>query len=182
MKRLGRKFFEKPTLKVAKELLGKFLVRRIGNKLIKARITETEAYCGSSDLACHASKGLTERTKVMFGPAGFSYVYMIYGMYHCLNVVTEPDGIAGAVLIRAVDSVNTNGPGKICREWKIDLQHNGKSLMEADTDLWICPGERISSSKIVASPRVGISLAIDLPWRFSIRGHKSVSRPASKDN
>ena len=103
MKRLDGKFFERPTVKVAQELLGKFLVRKIGKKIIRAKITETEAYCGTRDLACHASKGLTERTKVMFGPAGFSYVYMIYGMYHCLNIVTEKEGNPSAVLIRGVE-------------------------------------------------------------------------------
>src|SRR3989344_5879771 len=108
MKRLDRKFFKRPTVKVAQELLGKFLVRKIPStrsgqvtKIIKARIIETEAYCGTRDLACHASNGLTERTKVMFGPAGFSYVYMIYGMYHCLNIVTEREGNPAAVLIRS---------------------------------------------------------------------------------
>ena len=106
MKRLDCKFFERPTVKVARELLGKFLVRKIGNRIIKARIIETEAYCGIKDLACHASKGLTERTKVMFGPAGFSYVYMIYGMYHCLNIVTEKEGNPAAVLIRAAEILN----------------------------------------------------------------------------
>ena len=100
--RLKREFFNRNTVLVAQELLGKFLVRKIGDKIIRARIIETEAYCGTKDLACHASKGLTERTKVMFGPAGFSYVYMIYGMYHCLNVVTEKRGNPSAVLIRAV--------------------------------------------------------------------------------
>ena len=119
MKRLDRKFFNRNTVLVAKELLGKFLVRRIGKKIIKARIIETEAYCGTKDLACHASKGLTERTKVMFGPAGFSYVYMIYGMYHCLNIVTEKEGNPSAVLIRALDCENCDGPGKLCRELKI---------------------------------------------------------------
>src|SRR3989344_422605 len=101
MKRLNKKFFNRPTVKVAQELLGKLLIRKIGRKIIRVRIIETEAYCGTRDLACHASKGLTERTKVMFGPAGFSYVYMIYGMYHCLNIVTEREGNPSAVLIRS---------------------------------------------------------------------------------
>ena len=111
MKRLDRKFFNRNTVLVAQELLGKLLVRKIPStrsgqvaKILKARIMETEAYCGIKDLACHASKGLTERTKVMFGPAGFSYVYMVYGMYYCLNIVTEKEGNPSAVLIRGVET------------------------------------------------------------------------------
>ncbi|MBI2062470.1 MAG: DNA-3-methyladenine glycosylase, partial [Candidatus Yanofskybacteria bacterium] len=116
MMRLKRNFFNRNTIKVAQELLGKCLVRKINNKIIKARITETEAYCGTKDLACHASRGLTERTKVMFGPAGFSYVYMIYGMYHCLNIVTEKESNPSAVLIRCVQ-VERGGPsGPACRQ------------------------------------------------------------------
>lgn len=104
--RLKRKFFNRNTIIVAKELLGKFLIRKIGNKVIKAKITETEAYCGARDLACHASKGLTPRTKVMFGPPGYAYIYMIYGMYHCLNVITEKEGNPSAVLVRAAEIPN----------------------------------------------------------------------------
>lgn len=151
MKRLDRKFFDRPTVKVAQELLGKVLVRRINNKIIKARITETEAYCGTKDLACHASKGLTERTKVMFGPAGFSYVYMIYGMYHCLNIVTEKEGNPSAVLIRAAEILNPKseflnkskihnsklkGPGIMCRELKIDRKLNEIDVTKSNL-LWI---------------------------------------------
>ncbi|MBX4190313.1 DNA-3-methyladenine glycosylase, partial [Candidatus Parcubacteria bacterium] len=118
MKKLDRQFFEQKTLKVARELLGKYLVRRIGNKVIAAKITETEAYCGPNDKACHASKGRTSRTEVMFGKAGHAYVYLIYGMYHCLNIVTEKENYPAAVLIRGIGSIN--GPGKLCRELKID--------------------------------------------------------------
>src|SRR3989338_3652924 len=156
--RLKKKFFNRNTVVVARELLGKFLVRRIGNKLIRAGITETEAYCGIRDLACHASKGLTKRTKVMFGPAGFSYVYMVYGMYYCLNIVTEKEGNPSAVLIRGVESrgpgpphhpgrvrsadlhatgvptratPTLNGPGKLCRELKIDKKLNAADLTKS---------------------------------------------------
>jgi len=134
--RLKKKFFNRNTVVVARELLGKFLVRRIGNKLIRAGITETEAYCGIRDLACHASKGLTKRTKVMFGPAGFSYVYMIYGMYHCLNIVTEKEGNPSAVLIRAVGYENCDGPGKLCRELRIDKKLNEIDITKSGL-LWI---------------------------------------------
>ncbi len=122
MKKLSREFYNRPTLKVAKELLGKILVRKIPSagsgqaaKIIRAMITETEAYCGPKDLASHASKGRTKRTEIMFGPPGFVYVYLIYGMYHCLNIVTEAENYPAAVLIRAVDADGVNGPGKLCR-------------------------------------------------------------------
>lgn len=105
MPRLERQFFNRNTVVVAKELIGKYLVRRIGNKLIVSKITETEAYCGQKDLACHASKGLTERTKVMFGPSGHAYIYLIYGMYHCFNIVTREEGCPEAVLIRGAELV-----------------------------------------------------------------------------
>ena len=100
--KLKREFFNRDTVVVAQELLGKYLVRKINGKIVKFRITETEAYCGSKDLACHASKGMTPRTKVMFGPPGHAYIYLIYGMYYCLNIVTEKEGYPAAVLIRAV--------------------------------------------------------------------------------
>src|SRR3989338_6335159 len=103
MIKLKHEFFNRKTLLVARELLGKYLVRKIGNKTIRAKIVETEAYCGPDDLACHASRGLTPRTKVMFGPPGHAYVYLIYGMYHCLNIVTEKKRWPAAVLIREVE-------------------------------------------------------------------------------
>jgi DNA-3-methyladenine glycosylase len=107
-KRISRKFFEEPTLKVAKGLLGKLLVRREGNKTTKVLITETEAYCGQKDLACHASRGRTGRTEVMFGPAGHAYVYFVYGMHHCLNVVTGAEGYPAAVLIRGATLIQNS--------------------------------------------------------------------------
>src|SRR3989344_8290262 len=101
--RLKSNFFKRNTVVVAKQLLGKYLYRRINGKVVCARITETEAYCGIKDKACHSSKGLTERTKVMFGPPGHAYVYLIYGMYHCFNVVTRERGCPEAVLIRGCE-------------------------------------------------------------------------------
>ncbi|KKS13756.1 MAG: hypothetical protein UU70_C0009G0006 [Candidatus Yanofskybacteria bacterium GW2011_GWA1_41_6] len=184
MKRLDCKFFERPTVKVARELLGKFLVRKIGNRIIKARIIETEAYCGIKDLACHASKGLTERTKVMFGPAGFSYVYMIYGMYHCLNIVTEKEGNPAAVLIRVaeilnpkpeilnkskIQSLKLKGPGILCRELKIDKTLNGVNMFKS-SKLWIEDGEtKIKKSQIKKGKRIGVDYAgkwKNKSWRF----------------
>lgn len=168
--RLKRNFFNRDTLIVAQELLGKYLVRKIGGKITRSKITETEAYCGPADLACHASKGLTPRTKVMFGPPGHAYVYLIYGMYHCLNIVTEKEGYPAAVLIRGVELDGLNGPGKLCRGLKID-----KRLNEADIclskELWTEEGENISYSKIKKSKRIGVDYAgkwKDKLWRFSL--------------
>jgi DNA-3-methyladenine glycosylase len=174
--RLKRKFFNRSTIKVAQELLGNLLVRKIGPstssgqaKIIKVRITETEAYCGTRDQASHASKGLTERTKVMFGPAGFSYVYMIYGMYHCFNIVTEKEGNPSAVLIRGVELCQ--GPGKLCRELKIDRKLNGIDLTKSGL-LWIEEDEtKIKKSQIKKGKRIGVDYAgkwKDKPWRFYI--------------
>lgn len=169
---MTRTFFNRPTLKVAKELLGKFLVRKIGGKIIKAMITETEAYCGPKDLACHASKGRTKRTEVMFGPAGHAYVYLIYGMYYCLNIVTEDEGYPAAVLIRAVDAAGVNGPGKLCRFFKIDKTFNGEDLIKSKR-LWIEEGIKIKPEQIKRSKRIGVDYAgeyKDKPWRFFLKG------------
>ena len=166
---LKREFFNRNTVVVAKELLGKFLVRKIGNKIIKSKIIETEAYCGQSDLACHASKGMTQRTKIMFGPAGYSYVYMIYGMYYCLNIVTEKEGYPAAVLIRALDFEKCDGPGKLCRELKIDRNFNGVDVCRSK-ELWIEDnGELVDRSIIKKGRRIGVDYAgrwKDKLWRF----------------
>ncbi len=165
-KKLGRKFFQRKTLIVARELLGKFLIRRSGGTVIAAKIIETEAYCGPHDKACHASKGLTPRTRVMFGPPGHAYVYLVYGMYHCLNIVTEKDGYPAAVLIRAVEHPNADGPGKLCRELKIDKKLNGADVTSGDK-LWVEDrGVRVAASAIKRSPRIGIDYAG--PWKHKL--------------
>ena len=154
---------------MAKDLLGKYLIRHIGGKVIAAKITETEAYCGTRDKACHASKGLTERTKIMFGSPGHAYVYLIYGMYHCLNVVTEKEGYPAAVLIRGCELAN--GPGKICRELKIDKKFNGIDLCH-NKGLWFESvsrrrGDEIKNIK--KGKRIGVDYAgkwKDRLWRF----------------
>lgn len=141
---LTRDFYEYNTLKVARDLLDKFLVRKIGKKIIAGMITETEAYCGPNDLASHASRGRTPRTEIMFGPPGRAYIYIIYGMYYCLNIVTEKKGYPAAVLIRGVkidgvDYSKTNGPGKLCKFLKIDKKLNGiditKRIMNTSSPL-----------------------------------------------
>ncbi|OGN15149.1 MAG: 3-methyladenine DNA glycosylase [Candidatus Yanofskybacteria bacterium RIFCSPHIGHO2_02_FULL_43_22] len=189
---LKRNFFNRPTLIVAKDLLGKYLCRRINGKVVRAKITETEAYCGTKDKACHASKGLTERTKVMFGPPGCAYVYLIYGMYHCLNIVTEREGYPAAILIRSVELQNygshitdyknntqyamrnrtmgnLNGPGILCRELKIDKALNGVDFCK-NNEIWV-EDYREKPPRIKRGKRVGVDYAgrwKDKLWRFYV--------------
>ncbi|MBI2674188.1 MAG: DNA-3-methyladenine glycosylase [Candidatus Yanofskybacteria bacterium] len=140
MTRLNNNFFNRNTLAVAKDLLGKYLVRRIGGKVIRARITETEAYCGVKDKANHASKGLTSRTKVMFGPPGHAYIYLIYGMYHCFNTVTREEGYPEAVLIRAAEITNhkshktqVNITKTQSTEHKTQIKHRAQTTKNTNT-------------------------------------------------
>lgn len=170
---LPRAYFSRSTLAVARSLIGKYLVRRNGKGTIAGRIIETEAYVGPHDRACHASKGRTARTEVLFGPPGVSYVYFIYGMYHMLNVVTEREEYPAAVLIRAieVDGALIDGPGKLCRNLQIDRSLN-RLDMTAGRHLWFEDrGGRLAGSKIGAFPRIGVDYAGEWakkPWRFRL--------------
>ncbi len=169
-RKLSRKFFNRPTLIVAKELLGKFLVRKVGGKIISGIVTETEAYCGPDDKACHAHKGRTKRTEVMFGLPGHAYVYLIYGIYNCLNVVTEKKGYPAAVLIRGVKTeLNLNGPGKVCREFGIDRRLNGEDISQSQ-NLWFEDrGVELKPGQIKKGKRIGIDYAGEYrkkQWRF----------------
>lgn len=170
MKILQQSFYEKPTLKVAKNLLGKILVRKFRNgKILKGKITETEAYL-QNDKACHASRGITERNKIMFGNAGHAYVYFIYGMYYCLNVVTQKPGVGEAVLIRAVESPQfpnekTCGPGKLCKAFKISKKMNGVDLTKKGKLFILSSKEKV---KIKRATRIGIKENTDKMWRFYI--------------
>ncbi len=184
MKKLSRKFFERPTELVARELLGKVLVRKIGRKKLAGKIVETEAYIGPHDLACHASKGKTERTKTMFESAGTWYVYFIYGMYHCLNIVTEAKDYPSAVFIRALEpleniSGQTDGPAKLCRALKIDNNLNSTSVVSKSSKLYIEDRKNaIPKNKIVSTKRIGVDYAgewKDKPLRFYIKNNKFVS-------
>jgi DNA-3-methyladenine glycosylase len=167
---LGRTFFERSVLEVAPDLLSKYLVREYRGKRMAFRITETEAYDGPLDLACHASKGRTARTNVLFGPAGVWYVYLIYGMYDMLNVVTGPRAYPAAVLIRGVEGYD--GPGKLTRALGIDRKLNEQPARKA-SGLWIEDrGETLAKNGILTGPRVGVAYAgkwADKPWRFQIR-------------
>jgi len=163
-KRLSRSFFLQHTVEVAKALVGKTL--QVGTK--QGRIIETEAYRGKDDLASHASRGETPRTKLMFGAPGMAYVYLVYGMHYCLNVVTEKTGIPGAVLIRGVECLNEekkviNGPGRVSKYFKIDLTYNGQDMMQSETFCFFNNTQKIT---YVPTPRIGITKAQDKLWRF----------------
>lgn len=164
---LKAQFFYRTTLKVAKDLLGKFLIRKIGKKAITGMITEVEAYIGKKDRASHASRGRTERTKVMFGKSGHWYVYLIYGMHYCLNIVTEREKFPAAVLIRSVEGVK--GPGRVCRYFKIDKRLNAKPATK-NAGLWIEDrGVRILPVRIRRGKRIGVEYAgkwQEKLWRF----------------
>ncbi len=177
--------YARPALEVARDLIGMILVRRRDDGLLAGMITETEAYCGPHDLASHASRGHTPRTAVMFGPPGHWYVYLIYGMYHCLNVVTERDGYPSAVLIRAVqavegvaETVKTDGPGKLCRAFGIDKSYNTLAAFEKNATLWIEDrGIRIDAKRILQTPRINVDYAgdyVDKPWRFVVAAEPGV--------
>lgn len=166
-KALSRDFFTQPTLRVAQDLLGKTMVFESTTGII----TETEAYIGQDDPACHAARGKTPRNAVMFGPAGFSYVYFIYGMYHCLNFVTESEDMPAAVLIRGLQlieplSLNLNGPGKLCRHLGITREHNG---IDITTDGSFYVRDSGPTPVFEATPRIGIKQGLDKHWRFVVK-------------
>lgn len=164
--KLKKSFYNRKTLQVAQELIGKFLIHRDGKKIYSAEIIETEAYDGFGDLASHASRGKTARNEVMFGPAGIAYVYLIYGMYHCLNIVTQKEGYPAAVLIRGLDLINCDGPGKLCRQFGIKRETHNSLDLTGDI-LWV--EDRGLKRKFIALPRVGVDYAGESknwPWRF----------------
>lgn len=182
MQKLPRQFYDRDTTLVARELLGKLLVHQAGGVIRVGKIVETEAYLGEHDLAAHSSKGRTRRTEIMFGPPGYAYVYFIYGMYHCVNVVTERAGHASAVLLRAVEPVKnlegrTCGPGLLCRAMKIDKALNGHDLLS--DDFFIAAPETVEKIAIAKGPRIGVDYAKH--WakrhlRFYLKGNPHVSR------
>lgn len=179
MRKLPRGFYARPTLQVARDLVGCVLVHRSGREERSGRIVEVEAYIGTEDRACHASRGRTARTEPMFGKAGHAYVYLIYGMYHCLNVVTEAPGFPSAVLLRAIDPLHgiagsASGPGRLCRAMGIDLSHNRADL--CGNRIFVCQGP--TPGRIARSPRIGVDYAgawARKRWRFFVAGHPAVS-------
>jgi DNA-3-methyladenine glycosylase len=183
VKRLELDFFRRDSLEVARELLGKRLVRRLGRERRVGRIVEVEAYKGVGDLASHARRGPTPRTTIMFGQPGVAYVYLVYGMHHCMNVVAHPDGVAGAVLVRALAPVSdlpaTNGPGKLAKALGIDRTLNGADLV-AGRELWL-EDDGCAPGRVVATPRIGVDYAgpewAGKPWRLFVAGDPCVSGP-----
>jgi DNA-3-methyladenine glycosylase len=185
---LGREFFARQSTIVAKDLVGKILVRNFNDKkLLRGIIVETEAYGGLRDPASHAFKGMTPRNEVMFGKAGFSYVYFTYGFHHCLNVVTGNKGEAQAVLIRALEPIDgidvmqtlrgsnvplcdlTNGPGKICQAFGIDRSLNKVDVTKKESPIFFESDSKSQEDvqrKIARSSRIGIKVGIEKRWRF----------------
>jgi len=196
-KKLTKSFYRRELLKVAKDLLGKILVKSDGKNLFAGKIVEVEAYHGDFDEAAHSFKGITKRTQIMFEAGGYLYVYFTYGVHHCCNIVTGKKGQGTAVLIRAVEPVSgidkmirnrfkrkiknekemmnlTNGPGKICQAFRINRNHSGIDLN--GNEIYVLNGQKINKNEIGTSRRIGITKSIDLPWRFFIKNNPYLSR------
>jgi DNA-3-methyladenine glycosylase len=186
---LPRSFYNRPTLTVARELIGTRLVRILDGVKLVGLITETEAYISEKDLACHAKAGLTPRTAPMFGEPGHAYVYFTYGNHWMLNVVTEKEGFPAAVLIRAIQPIegvdimlerrqgrDTFGPGKLTQALGITKSENQADLTETAYGLWIEAGVQVSNSRVTKGPRVGLNSTpepwLSKPWRFLVKGWK----------
>ena len=196
MSRLSRDFFARDTLAVARELLGQRLVRVLDGERLSGRIVEVEAYIGEGDQACHASRGRTRRNATMFGPPGHAYVYFIYGMHYCLNVVTEREEYPAAVLIRALEPREgievmrarrggvpdvrlTSGPARLCQALGIDRRFDGADLCVSDALLFIEKDTVVPDEAVATGPRIGVrgdERALTIPWRFYVRGSRYVSR------
>jgi DNA-3-methyladenine glycosylase len=195
--RLPRRFFARPTLRVARELLGCRLVRRLDGQRVSGVVVEVEAYIGEDDLACHGRFGRTPRNAVMFGKPGVTYVYFTYGLHWMLNVVTERAGFPAAVLIRALEPLEgidqmrqhrrlvplkavCNGPAKLTQALRIDRRHNGVDLCARGADVWLEAGEPLAARRVGRGPRIGIEYAPEpwrsRPWRFFVKDSPFVSK------
>jgi DNA-3-methyladenine glycosylase len=190
IKKLKREFYNRHTLKVARELLGKYLVVNQNGSKLSGKIVETEAYLGPYDPASHAYRGLTDRNKIMFGKPGYSYVYFTYGMYYCLNFITEKEGFPAAVLIRALEPKEgiermrrrrckekiedlTSGPGKLCQAMGIDKSLYGADL--AGKTIYVEERDE-QAGKTVSANRIGINKGKEKKWRFYIKDSRFVSK------
>jgi DNA-3-methyladenine glycosylase len=188
---IPKEFYLQKTIIVAKKLLGSYLVRIYKNNILVGKIVETEAYLGFKDPACHSYKGKTERCRVMFGEGGHFYVYFVYGFYHCLNVVTEKEGVPEAVLIRALEPIEgveimkklrkgrrnlTSGPGVLCEALKIDKNFNGHPVWEEPLQIY---NSLDKNFKILQTKRIGVDYAgkaKDWKLRFFIKNNPYVSK------
>jgi DNA-3-methyladenine glycosylase len=185
--RLPRAFYDRSTLRVARELIGARLVRILDGTLLVGLITETEAYIGERDLACHAAAGLTPRTSIMYGPPGHAYVYFTYGHHWMLNAVTEREGFPAAVLIRAIQPIegaemmlvrrnggDTFGPGKLTQALSIGRAENGADLTTGKSGFWLEAGTPLANKVVKRCPRVGLHAVPEpwksKPWRFVVPG------------
>lgn len=164
--RLSKKFYTRSVLEVAETLIGVKLVTSVNGHITSGIITEVEAYDGSRDEAAHSFRGKTPRASVMFEEGGLCYVYFIYGVHYCVNVVAGKAGHGSAALIRSVYPVAT-GPGRVCKAFNIDQRMYGENLISSNL-IWLETGEKIPSQYIERTPRIGISKAVDLPWRFNV--------------
>jgi len=197
IKKLKKSFYRREVVVVARELLGKVLVKSNGKEILAGKIVEVEAYHGDIDEAAHSYGGITKRNEIMFEAGGYLYVYFTYGAHHCCNVVTGKKGQGTAVLIRAVEPVAgidsmirnrfgrklknekeifnlTSGPGKVCQAFRLDRSHSGTDL--TSDKIFILDGEKIKSRDIGISKRIGITRSVDLLWRFFIKGNPYLSR------
>ncbi|MGE5683254.1 MAG: DNA-3-methyladenine glycosylase [Bacillota bacterium] len=196
--KLSRDFYTRELLGVAKDLLGKILVKNDGNgKIFKGRIVEVEAYDGLTDQASHTYRGKTPRNEVMFREGGYLYVYFTYGMYYCCNIVTGKEGEGKAVLLRGIEPIEgikdmavnrfqkdfindkellnlTSGPGKLCKAFGITKVNNGTDLL--DEEIFLLDQNKVPAVNIVTATRIGITRSVDLPWRFYIKNNPFVSR------
>jgi DNA-3-methyladenine glycosylase len=194
--KLPETFFQKAVLKIAPKLLGKYFVKKEGQKLLIGKIIEVEAYVDKIDEASHSFNGVTKRNKLMFASGGKLYVYFIYGNHYCCNVVCDKEGVGSAVLIRALEPLKgieimverrfrksevtakeflnlTNGPGKICRAFNIAKDENGKDL--CGEEIFLAEGEKVPKKNVLQSPRIGIKKSKELPWRFYLKDNPFVS-------
>lgn len=203
MRKLEREFYNRDSVSTAKDLLGKFLVHKLNGEELIGKIVEVEAYMGPTDKAAHSyGNRRTDRNEVMYGPPGYAYVYIIYGMYNCMNVVVEQPGKPQAILIRALEPVKgleamaqfrykkeyeelskrqvlglTSGPGKLCISLNIDRSHNGEDL--CGDNIYILEDDKKEEFEIAATPRINIDYAEeakDFLWRFLIKGNPYVSK------
>ncbi len=189
MARLSRDFFARDTLAVARDLLGRLLVRELDGERLSGRIVEVEAYIGEEDQASHARCGRTARNAAMYGPPGHAYVYLIYGMHYCLNLVTGEEGFPAAVLVRALQPLEgiermrahrhsradhhlTDGPGRLCQALAIDRRFDGADLCAPESVLFLETGCPVADEAVVRGPRVGVrgdEFALSAPWRFYVQ-------------